>query len=414
MSAGPGTPQSTTPTTDAAAPTSTLPPIVRRKKGGTTTYLAILVVVVIVLVVAGAYADGLIFKKAAKASPPGACPTGVTLLGAGASLINPIMSVWAPAYQSATGNQVSYNPSGAGAGITSLQDQQVDFAATDNPINSSTQSSFKAPVETLPISGGAVAIDYNVPSATAPIQLSGPVLADIYLGVITSWNDPRITANNTGLSLPDDPIYPTIRSDSAGTTYVLTNYLSEDSPKWNTTVGQGISVAFPKIANEQAQKGNSGVLNYVLKTEYSIGYVDLTDSINAHAHYASLLNPSGDYLAPTLTDTASAISDIAAKTTFPSPTGNWNSVSFVNSPVAGDYPLATLSYGFVYVDDSHGDQGSVARAQVIEQFLNWTITTGQSYAAANYYVPLIPTLVTLDESGLKALTFNGAALPACG
>jgi phosphate transport system substrate-binding protein len=409
-----------TPESQSASPPPTEPnpsaqsPVVRRSMNRTPIYAVVAVIVVVVLIVAGAYATGLIGKKSPGTSAPGACPTGVTLSGAGASFITAIMSAWAPALNTATGNTISYSPSGAGAGITSLQDQQVSFAATDNPINASTQAAFKAPVETLPITGGAVAIDYNLPGITAPIQLSGPVLADIYLGLITNWDSAAITANNSGITFPNQPIFPTIRSDAAGTTYVVTNFLSEDSPNWNTTVGQGISVQFPKVPNEEAEKGNSGVLSYILKTQYSIGYVDLTDSINAHVAYAKILNPAGDYLAPTLADTQSAIVDIAAKTTFPAPTANWNSVSFVNSPDAGDYPLATLSYAFVYVDDSNGFQGSLANAQVVREFLNWTITDGQTLSATYYYVPLIPALVTLDETGLKSLTFNGAAIPACG
>jgi phosphate transport system substrate-binding protein len=398
------------------SPAPTTESIVRRKSSRTPLYAAVAVIAVIVVVVLVGFGLGWYGKPKATA-PPGACPTGVTLLAAGASFITPIMSKWQSDYSAADGNTVSYNPSGAGAGITSLQNAQVDVATTDNPINATAQHQMKGPILTLPITAGALDIVYDLPNYNgAPIKLSGPTIADIYLGLITNWNDSRITANNSGFKPGNQPIFPVIRADPAGTTYVLTNFLSEDSPKWNTTVGQGITVAWPHISSEVGETGNSGVYKHVLATPYSFGYVDQTDVLNHQVPYASILNPAGIYVTPNLEDTATAVANMTAKITFPAVAGgNWNNVSLVNSKGVGDYPLVTFSYAFVYQAINDGYQSSVAKAQAMEQFLTWiTGSAGQADAEPLFYVSLPASVLALDATGLTTLTFNGAAIPACG
>ncbi|MCI4326829.1 MAG: phosphate ABC transporter substrate-binding protein PstS [Thermoplasmata archaeon] len=404
-----------TPTPTPAAP-ETNEPKIHRKTNRTALYAAVGVIVIVVIIVLAAYGAGLLTKHTSTA-PPGACPTGVTLDAAGASFITPIMSQWSHGYNSATGNSISYDASGAGAGITSLQDAQVDVATTDNPISATLQAQMKGPILTIPITAGALAIVYNLPGVTAPLKLSGPTIADIYLGLITNWNSSAITANNSGFHPGNEAIVPVVREDAAGTTFVLSDFLSDDSPKFNTTVGEGISVNWPAVSGETAQTGNSGVYKYVLKTPYSFGYVDLTDVLNNQVQYASVLNPSGDSITPNLEDSASAVADMSAKITFPAVAGgNWNNVSLVNSPAAADYPLVTFSYAFVYETLGVGYESSAARAQAIEQFLNWTISAsgGQADAAPLYYVSLPSAVLALDATGLHALTFNGAAIPSCG
>jgi phosphate transport system substrate-binding protein len=399
-----------------AAASTTEPPretIVHRRSSRTPLYAVVAVVAVVAIVLLVGFGAGW-FAKHPGTSKPGSCPTGVTLLGGGASFITPIMSGWQKGFNSATGNTVSYSPSGAGAGITSLQNAQVDFAATDNPVNGSTLALMKGKVLTVPVTAGALAIVYNLPGYTAPLKLSGPVIADIYLGAITDWNDSRITSNNSGFNPGNQPIKPTIRSDSAGTTFVLTDFLSQESPAWATQVGKGISVAFPHLSTEVGANGNSGVYKHVLATPYSFGYVDLTDVLNNQVQYAKVLNPAGVYLAPNLADSASAIANKSATTTFPSPTGDWNNVSMVNSPGAGDYPLVTFAYAFVYQKTELGYQSGAAKSQTIFQFLNWTIGPGQALAPSLYYVTLPSKVLALDAVGLGSLTFNGGPIPACG
>ncbi|HEV8050116.1 MAG TPA: phosphate ABC transporter substrate-binding protein PstS [Thermoplasmata archaeon] len=388
-------------------------PTMRRRASRTPLYAAVAVVAVVVIVLLVGFSAGWFAKKSSPGAP-GACPTGETILAAGASFITPIMSAWQSGYSGADGNTVSYSASGAGAGISSLSNAQVDIAATDNPINATTQSQMKGPILTLPITGGALAIVYNLPGVTTPLKLSGPTIADIYLGLITNWNDSRITANNSGFHPGSEPIYPLIRADAAGTTYVLTNFLSEDSPKWNSSVGQGITVAFPHIANEVGETGNSGVYKQVLKESYSFGYVDLTDVLNHQVQYASVLNPAGVYITPNLANSESAVANVTAKITLPAATGNWNNVSLVNSKGTGDYPLVTFSYAFVYEALNLGYQPSVGKSQAIQQFLTWVTGPGQADAASLYYVNLPSNVLAIDATGLHALTFNGAAIPACG
>ncbi|MCI4324558.1 MAG: phosphate ABC transporter substrate-binding protein PstS [Thermoplasmata archaeon] len=408
----------------AAAPTEpSVPPptetIVRRSSRRTPLYAAIAVIAVVVILVVVGFSAGWFGNHPKTSTPgttvPGACPTAVTLLAAGASFITPIMSSWQTNYNSADGNTLSYSPSGAGAGITSLQNAQVDIATTDNPINATTQAQMKGAILTLPVTAGALAIVYNLPGVSTPLKLSGPVIADIYLGVITNWNDSRITANNSGFHPGNEPIYPVVRADAAGTTYVLTNFLSDDSPKWNTSVGKGITVGWPHLSAEVGETGNSGVYKWVLKTPYTFGYVDLTDVLNNQVQYASVLNPAGQYVKPNLADSASAVANVSAKLTFPAVAGgNWNNVSLVNSPGTSDYPLVTFAYAFVYQKLDLGYQPGLDRAQAIYQFLNWTIHAGQSYAASLYYVNVPASVLALDATGLGTLTFNGEAIPACG
>ena len=401
------------------APAEPAPPaerdrVVRRASSRTGVYAAIVVIIVVVLVVVVGFQYHW-FGGKSNSTAPGACPSGTTLQGNGANFILALVSAWQQSYNTATGNRVDYTPGGAGAGITALQQYTVDFAATDDPLNSSQTTGMHGSVLTLPITGGALAIVYNLPGLTKPISLTGPVLADIYLGKITMWNDPAIANNNTGLTLPPQPIGPVVRSDAAGTTYVLTDFLSQDSPTWASSIGKGISVPFPHVSGLVAIKGNSALASYVQTTSYTIGYVDLTDVLNLPGlQYAKVLNPAGVYVLPTVASTASAIANRSALTTFPSASGDWQTVSMVNSPGTSDYPLATLAYFFVYKEVNDGFQPSLAKAQVLVQWLNYVITTGQSVADSYYYVALSSQLVTLDTTALQTMTFNGASIPTCG
>jgi phosphate transport system substrate-binding protein len=326
------------------------------------------------------------------------------------------VSQWESSYGSATANQVTYSAGGAGAGVSSLTDRTVDFAATDDPLNASQRALLLSPVLTLPVTAGALAIVYNLPGVTQPIQLSGPILADIYLGSVTNWNDSAIASDNTGVALPDQTIVTVHRSDPAGTTYVLTDFLTHDSPAWAAGPGRGIDVTFPSNPPTAiAQHGNSGLAGYVGSNPYTIGYVDLTDVLlTPGLQYAKVLNPAGHYILPTLADTASAIANRSAVTQFPSTADDWGNVSMVNSAGTSDYPLSTFAYFFVYQAFEAGNSPSLERAQVLEQWLQWVITSGQNDSANLYYVTLPPALVTLVHQGLTTLTFNGQAIPTCG
>jgi phosphate transport system substrate-binding protein len=387
------------------------PKVVRRQSRGRILVVVLAVLIVIVIVAVAAYQ----FKwVGGTKSSTTSCPTGVTLQGEGASLLLQIMSVWQSAYSTQTSNLVNYNDAGSGAGITAITAPTVDFAATDNPMNASQTAAAKSPLLTLPVVGGAVAIVYNLPSVSKPVQLSGTLLADIYLGVINNWNATWIQQNNTGIKLPNATIIAVHRADAAGTTYVLTNLMSDDSAAWAGGPGTSEQPKWPTISNSIAESKNSGVLSYVQSTPYTIGYVDLTDTLNTPGmQYAKILNPAGLFILPNLADTESAITNMSKTITFPASTGDWSGISLVNSPGRGDYPLVTFAYFFVYQSMSAGYSPTLLKSEVLLQWLNWVLTTGQGDTATNYYSPLPASVVSIDQAGLATATYNGAALPSC-
>jgi phosphate transport system substrate-binding protein len=419
----------TAPTSTPAepAPTSSSPPPAVRRKSNTGVIVAVVVVIIIIVAgVAIGYQQGWFGNN--KSGTTSGCPQGVTLQGNGAQFVAPLMSQWAPAYASATGNQVNYPAAGSGTGITDFNGTTIDFAVTDEPLSATQTKFLPSPALTLPIVGGALAIIYNLPGITQQLNLSGTLIAEIYLGTITNWNDSAIRAANPGTTLPNATIFTVHRSDSAGTTYVLTNFLSQDSSTWNTSVGYGISVAFPTAPKQIAEKGNSAVLSYVEGNPDTIGYSDLTDVLNAGASapaYAAIMNPAGNNISPYtsatgINSTISAINDKLATMTLPASSASWYGVNLVNAKGTGDYPLATFVYLFVYQALDKGFAPTLTKSQVLVQWLTWVLSTPAQGLANTpggatplYYVPLPSSVVTVDQAGIQSLTYNGAAVPSC-
>lgn len=395
------------------SPPPTAPrPVVRRRRAGPGLYAAIGVVVVVAVFVGAGYSTSWFgLQKSSTPAPEGVCVTGVTLQGAGANFVLALVSNWETAYGAATQNAVNYDPDGAGAGITALAEKTVDFAATDEPLNASEVASMPGTTLTLPVTGGAVAIVYNLPGFSGTLNLTGALLANIYLGKISSWNDPSLTAANPGL--PDQPIQTVHRVDAAGTTYVLTNFLSDDSPAWASGPGTSIAPSWPATPNPQvAEKGNSALAKYVSTTPYTIGYVDLADAKSNSLSIAGIDNPAGHYVVPTVANTQAAINNLSGQT-LPPATGNWAGVSWVNSPGTFDYPLATLSYFMVLQNAGLGFSPSLNRTQVLIQWLEWTIVSGQSAAAGLYYATPPANLLTQDKNALSTINFDGKSVPGC-
>ncbi|HTT26443.1 MAG TPA: phosphate ABC transporter substrate-binding protein PstS [Thermoplasmata archaeon] len=379
----------------------------------TSVYAIVGIVLVVILLIGAAFALGW-FRGPSKTGA-GTCPANQQVSGTGASLVTSVLTTWANAYEKSSGNTIQYTASGAGAGVTALTGLTTDFAATDEPLNSSETAALPSPALTFPFVGGSVAVIFNVPGVSTPINLSGAVLADIYLGSIASWNDPAIAALNPGINLPSNGIATVHRLDSAGTTYVLTDYLAHASPTFQSQVGIGLQVAWPNPTTPaKAISGNSKLAAYVGTTKYSIGYVDLADAHSASGvTIAALQNPAGRYIVPTAADTESAIATIAKNTTFPTSASSWGSVDFTNAAGPADYPLAALAYGFVYKAMDKGYQPTLQKSQAIRQWFTYMITTGQSSAAALYYAPLPGSVVAVDQAGLQTLTYGGNPLPAC-
>jgi phosphate transport system substrate-binding protein len=345
---------------------------------------------------------------------PSNCSSGATLEGEGASFLLPLLSEWESAYRANGSDAVNFDPAGAGAGISSLSTRAVDFAVTDEHLSRSEYQTMPGTVLTLPVTAGALAIVYHLPGVAVPLELSGSVLADVYLGAIARWDDPAIQSLNPGVALPSQTIVTVHRSDAAGTTYVLTNYLSEDSPTWNVGPGTGLEPSWPSPPNQQAEQGNSKVVQYVAATPYSVGYADLTDVLGTPGlQYARMENPAQQFVLPTRSDTASAVADWSRNTTFPSAAGSWSNVSLVNSPSPGDYPLATLSYFLTFQAAELGIQSSPARTYAIQQWLLWVVHAGQAYTGSLSYASLPNSLVALDESAIGTITFDGNTV-SCG
>jgi len=277
----------------------------------------------------------------------------------------------------------------------------------------------------LPIVGGALTIIYNLTGLTGHLHLTGAVLAGIYNGTITTWNNAAVVALNPGVNLPSSTIVPVVRSDPAGTTYVLTDFLSQSSPWWASTVGKGISVDFPKVAAETAVKGNSLVISTVAKTSDSIGYSDLTDVLSYSGsgalNYSAIQNPAGDYIVPTIADTASAIADkVASLATIPESTDlkDWFNVSMVNAKGTSDYPLATFIYLYVYQATDKGFAPTMTKSQLIVQWLDYILSpaaqamVSETTPSQLYYTALPAAIISVDQAGISTMTFNGAPITA--
>ncbi len=413
MSAGAPPPPGASPPSPAPSPPAS-PPLVRRRSDR-GRLLAILGVIVVVVIVLGAGATTHWFGLRPAATSTAACPTGVTLDGAGASFVNTLVTQWAYVYNSVTSNKVSYDSSSAGVGIADFGEKETQFAATDEPVTYQEVATFPGTTLTLPVTGGAVTIVYYLPGYTHHLELNASTLVGIYSGTITNWDSPLLNESGLNPGLPDQTIIPVVRSDAAGTTYVLTNYLSDDNSTWAKDVGTSIQPTWPTVPNdtERPEKGNSGLASFVNETQYSIGYVDLADA-ESHTNLgiAAVENPKLAYIVPTVPDTQSAIDDLAGQP-IPPATGNWSAVSWVNAPGAGDYPLATLTYFLVLENPALGYDPSLANTTVLVQWLNWVLTDGQSYSSSLLYVNPPSAILTQDQQAVSSVNYNGASIPTC-
>jgi phosphate ABC transporter phosphate-binding protein len=418
MTAAPEGPPSTSTPAPTSAPEPSRPVVRRRRERG-TVYAIVGTVVVVVILVAVGYSTS--WYGLQKSSSPTPCSSGITLQGDGAQVAAPLMGVWTPAYHQLTNNTVNYPASGSGTGLTHFTAGTLDFGVTDDPLSASQVSALPTPALTLPFVGGALTIIYNLPALTGHLNLTGAILAGIYNGTITTWDDPALVASNPHVTLPSNTIAPVVRSDAAGTTYVFTDFLSQSSTWWAVNVGKGISVAFPHVTAEKAVHGNSAVISTVTGTSYTIGYSDLTDVLASSTppQYAAIQNPAGNYIVPTIANTESAIADkVASMASIPPSTGNWYSVSMVKANGTTDYPIATFIYMFVFQAGDKGYSPTLAKTQVIVQWLHWVLSTGQLSADETqptplYYAPLPSPIVSVDLAGIQTMTYNGAAIPAC-
>jgi phosphate transport system substrate-binding protein len=314
----------------------------------------------------------------------------VLINGAGATFPYPIYSKWFDEYGKANpGVMFNYQSIGSGGGIKQITAKTVDFGASDGPMTMDQLTAAPGRIYHIPTVMGAVVIAYNLEGVAKGLKLSGDVLADIYLGKITQWNDPRITEQNAGVNLPSSSIVVVHRSDGSGTSYIFTDYLSKVSSEWASKVGKSTSVNWPLGLGG---KGNEGVAGMLKQTPGSIGYVELAYAKENVLPYASLKNQSGAYIEPTLASTSKAADGADIPSDF--------RVSVVNSPNPEAYPIASFTWLLIYKQmDNH------VKGKAIVDFIRWAITDGQKYAEDLDYAPLPPNVVALIQKKLDQVKY---------
>jgi phosphate transport system substrate-binding protein len=330
----------------------------------------------------------------------------ITINGAGATFPFPLIDTWRVDYKSIKPNvNINYQSIGSGGGVKQFIEKTVDFGATDAPLTASEVQRAPGAVH-IPETIGSVVVAYNIPSMpNKGLKLTGPVLADVFLGKITKWNDPKIQSLNPGVSLPGEDIIVVHRSDGSGTTYVWTDYLSNISTAWNEQIGRGKSVQWPTGIGGP---GNEGVANAIRGSPNTIGYVELAYALTTQMPYAYLGHQAGKFIEPTLESTRAAVA--ATAPTLPKGDASWEHISVVNAPGAESYPVASFSYLILFKELSTNPSIDQAKAKALVDFMSWAITDGQQSADDLAYVPLPAEVVKLNQETLKSLTFQGKPL----
>lgn len=313
------------------------------------------------------------------------------LNGAGATFPYPIYSRWFSEYNQVHSNvKINYQPIGSGGGIRQVSDGTVDFGASDGPMTDQQIAAAKVKVIHIPTVLGAVVPVYNIPGVNGSLNFSGDVIADIYLGTVSKWNDPRIAKENPGVNLPNKAILPVYRSDGSGTTYIFTDYLSKVSSDWASKVGKNTSVKWPIGIG---QKGNPGVAGMVRESPYSFGYVELIYAQQNKIAYGAVRNAAGKYLKAS-TEGVTAAAAAAAKT-MPAD----YRVSITNAPGAESYPIS--SFTWLLIPTHIADQ---SKAKALSGFLYWMLDHGEAEATGLSYAPLpvqVQTMVRKTIAQIK-------------
>ncbi len=297
------------------------------------------------------------------------------LTGAGATFPNPIYSRWFTEYsQQHPGVQINYQSVGSGAGIRQVSTKIVDFGAADVPMTDQQLAESQVKLFHIPTVLGAVVPVYNIPGVGTDLKFSPDVIADIYLGRITNWHDPRIARDNPGVNLPDHGILPVYRSEGSGTTFIFTDFLSKVSPDFLSRIGRAASVRWPLGIG---QKGNEGVAGMIRNSPYTFGYVELIYAVQNKMSYGMVKNHDGQWIkASTEGVTAAAAS---ASKNMPAD----YRVSITNAPGATSYPISSFTWLLIPVQSA-----DPAKGKVLVDFLHWMLEHGEGEAAAMTYAPL--------------------------
>lgn len=304
------------------------------------------------------------------------------LTGAGSTLVYPLMQNWISNFEIKEGIAVKYAAVGSGTGIAQITARTVDFGASDAPMTPEQAAACNGCVQ-IPWALSATGLGYNIPGVKK-LNLTGKVLAGIYFGRITKWNDPKIKKINPKAHLPNLTITPIFRSDGSGDTYAFTNYLSKISPAWKSEVGYATTVGFKAGIGA---KGNSGVTATVVKTPGAIGYISAFYLIAAGLHVAAIQNTAGNYELPNIPNISSAASSVKSL-------GSSNTISITNPPKKDKiaYPISTFTYAIM--------PHNAPQKGFLQQFAKYCLTIGQKYGAALDFAPL-PKVV--QRAGLNAV-----------
>jgi len=327
---------------------------------------------------------------AACALVAGAAAQTMRINGAGATFPYPIYSKWFAEYNKLHADvQINYQSIGSGGGIQQVTKQTVFFGATDGPMTPEQLQAAPGKILHFPTVLGAVVPVYNLPGLTADLKFSGPVLADIFLGKITKWNDPAIAKLNAGVTLPATDITVAHRADGSGTTYIWVDYLAKTSPEWKTKVGVATSVNWPTGVGG---RGNEGVAGLVRQTPGALGYVELIYALQTKIAYGAVQNAAGEFLKASVPAVTAAAAAAAAQ--MPADFR----VSITNAPGKGVYPISSFTWLLLY--ENAKDK---AQARTMVDFMKWALTDGQKFAADLGYAPLPDAVVRLEMAALAKI-----------
>jgi phosphate transport system substrate-binding protein len=315
------------------------------------------------------------------------------LLGAGATFPQPLYSKMFYEYFHEFKIKINYQGIGSGGGIKQLSSKVVDFGGTDAFMTNDQIKESGAPILHVPTCLGAVVLSYNLPD-NPKLKFAPDVVADIFLGKIKRWNDPRIMALNQGVRLPDLAISVAHRSDGSGTTNIFSDYLCKISPEWKEKVGMGTSLNWPVGLGG---KGNPGVAGLIQQVPGAIGYVELIYTLQNKMPAAILKNRAGKFIEPTIKSTSAA-----ANIKLPDDTN----ISLTNTEAADGYPITGFTWLIFYKEQNYGGR-SLERAEALANLVKWTITGGQRYAEALQYAPLSKDAEAKAIKIVQAMTYNG-------
>jgi phosphate transport system substrate-binding protein len=308
------------------------------------------------------------------------------LVGAGSTLVAPLVAQWSNDYAKKTGVTITYGAIGSGGGIAQITARTVDFGASDAPLSPDQAQACNGCLH-IPWALAATLVSYHVNGAPTKLKLSGPVLADIYLGKLTRWNDPQIAALNPGAKLPATKITPVFRSDSSGDTYAFSDFLAKVSPAWKAQKGVSTQISFPAGVGG---KGNDGIAAVVGRTDGALGYLAISYVFGNKLDYALIRNAAGQFPVPgpaSITAAAKAVTSIPPD----------NAISLTNPPASapGAYPISTFTYALV--------PKSSSKAKTLRDFLTYAIGLGQKFGAKLQFAPLPSQAIQVDRKTIARI-----------